>query len=45
MSREMIKEIAKVILETKQDYPLRVGIDGIDAAGKKHRWQTRSQHT
>jgi uridine kinase len=31
---QMIKEIARLILEAKRDCPLRVGIDGIDAAGK-----------
>jgi uridine kinase len=30
----MIKEIANLILKAKQDAPLRVGIDGVDAAGK-----------
>ena len=30
----MIKEIANAILKSKRDVPLRVGIDGIDAAGK-----------
>jgi len=34
MSHQVIKEVANIILEVKQDFPLRVGIDGIDAAGK-----------
>jgi uridine kinase len=33
-SQPVIKEIANLILAAKQKIPLRVGIDGIDAAGK-----------
>jgi len=34
MSQQMVIELASIILEHKKDLPLRVGIDGIDAAGK-----------
>ena len=34
MSREVVRELARSIIEKKRDCPLRVGIDGIDAAGK-----------
>jgi uridine kinase len=34
MPQKVIKELASIILESKREYPLRVGIDGIDAAGK-----------
>jgi hypothetical protein len=33
-SPPVIREIARLILEAKCEFPLRVGIDGIDAAGK-----------
>jgi uridine kinase len=34
MPQQMLKELANIILAVKHDFPLRVGIDGIDAAGK-----------
>jgi hypothetical protein len=34
MFQPVIKEISNIILEAKQKFPLRVGIDGLDAAGK-----------
>lgn len=34
MNYPVINEIAEVILKNKKGFPLRVGIDGIDAAGK-----------
>lgn len=34
MPQQMVKTLASKILEYKKDVPLRVGIDGIDAAGK-----------
>jgi uridine kinase len=35
MSREkVLEELSGLILKVKQEYPLRVGIDGVDAAGK-----------
>ena len=34
MFQQMVIELANIILEHKRDNPLRVGIDGIDAAGK-----------
>ncbi|MBI3032141.1 hypothetical protein HYY69_01595 [Candidatus Woesearchaeota archaeon] len=32
--QELIKYLAEVILSTKRDHPLRVGINGVDASGK-----------
>jgi uridine kinase len=35
MSRDkVLKELSDLILKVKQEYPVRVGIDGVDAAGK-----------
>jgi pantothenate kinase-related protein Tda10 len=34
MSQKVIKELTNKILEARQDSPFRVGIDGVDAAGK-----------
>jgi len=34
MSQQLVIQLASIILEHKRDLPLRVGIDGIDAAGK-----------
>ena len=37
MSRKiLLQEITKIILNIQQPYPVRVGIDGIDAAGKTY---------
>jgi uridine kinase len=36
MPQAILNELASSILECKHDSPLRVGIDGIDAAGKTH---------
>ena len=34
MPAQMLQKLASSILKVKQNSPLRVGIDGIDAAGK-----------